>query len=89
MENDEFLPENRLIKSQRDFQNVCVHVCHHRKNFGSTNKYNGSVRDYTRKLMRENCPNIEIFLVRIFLYSVRIQENTDHKKLHIWTLFTQ
>ena len=23
------------------------------------------------------------------LYSVRIQENTDQKKLHIWTLFTQ
>ena len=22
-------------------------------------------------------------------YSVRIQENTDQKKLHIWTLFTQ
>ena len=22
-------------------------------------------------------------------YSVRIQENTDHKKLRIWTLFTQ
>ena len=33
MENDEFLPENRLINVQRDFQNECVHVCHHRKNF--------------------------------------------------------
>ena len=29
---------------------------------------------------------MEIFLVRIFLYSVRIQENTDQKKLRIWTL---
>ena len=29
------------------------------------------------------------FLVRIFLFSVRIQENTDQKKLPIWTLFTQ
>ena len=27
-------------------------------------------------------------LLRKSLYSVRIQENTDHKKLHIWTLFT-
>ena len=39
--------------------------------------------------LREKCPNTEFFLVRIFLYSVRIQENTDHKKLRIWTLFTQ
>ena len=26
--------------------------------------------------LREKCPNTELFLVRIFLYSVRIQENT-------------
>ena len=29
--------------------------------------------------LREKCPNTELFLVRIFLYSVRIQENTDQK----------
>ena len=34
------------------------------------------------------CPNTELFLVRIFMYSVQIQENTDQKKLSIWTLFT-
>ena len=28
-------------------------------------------------------------LVRIFLYSVRIRENTDQKKPRIWTIFTQ
>ena len=52
--------------------------------------------------LREMYPNMEFFLVRIFLYpteygdlqskfpySVRIQENTDKKKLLIWTLFTQ
>ena len=52
--------------------------------------------------VRENCPNAEFFLVRIFLYwtefgdllreslySIRVQENTDQKKLRIWTLFTQ
>ena len=39
--------------------------------------------------LRENCPNTENFLVRIFLFSVQIQENTDQKKLRIWTLFTQ
>ena len=32
---------------------------------------------------------MEFFLVRIFLYSDWIQENTDQKKLRIWTLFTQ
>ena len=39
--------------------------------------------------LREKCPNTELFLVHIFLYSVRIQENTDQKLLRIWTLFTQ
>ena len=29
--------------------------------------------------LREKCPSTEFFLVRIFLYSVRIQENTDQK----------
>ena len=37
----------------------------------------------------EKCPNTEFFLVRIFMFLVRIQENTDQKKLRIWTLFTQ
>ena len=41
------------------------------------------------KTLREKCPNTELFLVRIFLYSVPIQENTDQKQLLIWTLFTQ
>ena len=36
--------------------------------------------------LHENCPKTEFFLVRIFLYSVRIQENTDQKKLRIWTV---
>ena len=35
------------------------------------------------------CPKMEFFLFRIFLYSVRIQENMDQKELHLWTLFTQ
>ena len=29
--------------------------------------------------LRKKCPNTELFLVRILLYSVRIQENTDEK----------
>ena len=39
--------------------------------------------------LHEKCPNAEFFLVRIFLYSVRIQKNTDQKKLCIWIIFTQ
>ena len=30
--------------------------------------------------LREKCPNTKFFLVLIFLYSIRIQENTDQKK---------
>ena len=37
----------------------------------------------------EKCPNTEFFLVHIFPYSDRTQENTTQKKLRIWTLFTQ
>ena len=33
--------------------------------------------------------NTKSFLVRILLFSVRIQKNTDQKNLCIWTLFTQ
>ena len=39
--------------------------------------------------LREKYPNTKFFLVRVFSYSDRIRENTDHKKLYIWTLFTQ
>ena len=37
--------------------------------------------------LREKCPNTELFLVRIFPYSVQIPENTDQKKFRIWRLF--
>ena len=39
--------------------------------------------------MFEKCPNTEFSQVPIFLYSVRIREITDHKKLRIWILFSQ
>ena len=39
--------------------------------------------------LREKCSNMEFVLVRIFLYLYWILENTNQKKLHIWTLFTQ
>ena len=31
----------------------------------------------------------QVHCVKSINYSVRIRENTDQKKLHIWTLFTQ
>ena len=43
----------------------------------------------TKQTLHEKCPKMEFFLVRIFLYSVRIQENTYQEKLRIWTLITQ
>ena len=40
-------------------------------------------------LLHEKYPNTEFFLVRIFLHSVQIQENTDQKNFRIWTFLTQ
>ena len=37
----------------------------------------------TKQTLRKKCSNTELFLVRIFLYSNRVQENTDVKKLHL------
>ena len=55
--------------------------------------YERRIEDPDRHLwcnaLGEKCPNKEFFLVSIFLYSIRIQENTDKKKLRIWTRFTQ
>ena len=39
--------------------------------------------------LRGKCPNTELFLVQIFLYSVQIQENSGQKWLRIWTHFMQ
>ena len=45
--------------------------------------------DVFERILLEKCPNTESFLVRIFLYLDWIQENTEQKKLRIWTLLTQ
>ena len=44
---------------------------------------------YMSDTLLEKYPNTEFFLDLIFLYSDRIQENTDQNKVRIWTLFTQ
>ena len=68
----------------------------------SCNNTYQDVTKFGKSSSSEKCPNTEIFLVRIFCiwteygdllgnsaYSVQIRENTDHKKLSIWTLLTQ
>ena len=45
--------------------------------------------ELTKTTLRKKCSNTELFLVRIFQYSVRIQENAHQKNLRICTLFTQ
>ena len=45
-------------------------------NFKKTIDFRSQVMCLT---LRGKCPNKELFLVGIFLYSVRIQENTDQK----------
>ena len=45
------------------------------------------IYSWVKQSLREKYPTTEFFLVRIFLYSVQIQENRDHKKHRIWTLF--
>ena len=45
--------------------------------------------DYSYVTLHEECPSTEFLLICIFPYSFRIRENTDQKKLRIWTLFTQ
>ena len=39
-------------------------------------------------ILREKFPNTKFLSSRILRYPVRIQENTDQKKLHIWIFFT-
>ena len=46
-------------------------------------------KSFSKHIFRENCPNREFLLVRIFSYSIRIRENMDQKKLRIWILFTK
>ena len=45
--------------------------------------------NFEKQTLCEMCPNTDFFLVRIFPYSVKIRENTDQKKLLIWTFFAQ
>ena len=57
-------------------------------------QYKYSLRNVCKKNDRnmallKKCPNTEFFLACIFPYSVQIRENTDQKKLCMWTLFTQ
>ena len=67
-----------LRKSRKQIQNI---PCSYKglKNFVD---FGPKMQYLTILAQREKCPNTEFFLVRI-------QENTDQKKLRIWTLFKQ
>ena len=74
------------------FSNVLNHGKPYRKRKGYTIKDKDT--QVSLIALRENCPNTEFFLVRIFEFSIfpnsgRMWENADQKKLRIWTLFTQ
>ena len=44
---------------------------------GDAAPISNNLRMFGKVSLREKCPNKELFLVRIFLYSDWIQENTD------------
>ena len=54
-------------------------------------EYYGIFISFKVQISQNNVKSVqyEFFLVFIFMYSDQIQENTDQKKLHNWTLFTQ
>ena len=60
-----------------------------KNNFLQKNQNYDEVTTERKDALREKCPNTEFLLVYIFPYSNWIRENTDQKKLRIWTLFTQ
>ena len=74
-----------LARSSKLWMAICNHESLKNEAFWHTTGINKSWAGS----VCEKCPNTEFFLVRISPYSVRMSENTDQKKLHIWTLFKQ
>ena len=85
---------NKAVTLLRKFQNILpvsalltIYKCFVRShlNYGHIiydQAFNNSFHKKLNPSLREKCPKTEFLLVRI-------QENTDQKKLRIWTLFTQ
>ena len=69
---------SKFYKHLHKYSRILISFSYNTSELRKTLSYNG-----------QKCPNTELFLVRIFLYSDRIQENKDQKKLRIWTLFMQ
>ena len=76
-DNSELFPQNWILNTPFSFLDVAI---------------------FADMTLWENCFFWSVFsfirteygdLRRKSLYSVQIQENTDHKKLRIWTFFTQ
>ena len=70
-------------------------VIHHRFTMKMCHRFIIQIKSIKLKSCRisstlhKKCPNTELILVRIFLCSDWMQENTDQKYLRIWTLFAQ
>ena len=65
-----------------------------KRRYGFRLKQQSYMRRSLFKIVNQNrhcvkSAQIEFLLVCIFPYSLRIRENTDQKKLRIWTFFTQ
>ena len=86
-----FISNTRLSLVQRDTSrlNFCylkiipiLHLRYHPKVSNRTYEQKNKCVCIHTMTLREKCPNMEFFLVRIFPHS-------DQKKLCLWTLFTQ
>ena len=63
-----------------EYQKWCFYHEHLKKNSNEKKKeFEFSLCSNQKKTLRENCPYTELFLVRIFLYSDWIKENTNQK----------
>ena len=77
------LPRLKTISSL--FSNILSTILLNKKSWYIKIKNGNSGLHFSTKglALIEKSPNTDFFLVRIFLYSVQIQENTNQKKLHI------
>ena len=77
----------KVSKNKMYQQNFCRSF--QNKYFAGEHLLTASKTPWKSRSFRKKCPNVDLSLVRIFLYSDWIQENADQKKLRIWIIFFQ
>ena len=86
----EIILPSRARSSHLSSQNQTADKDVEKQNFQAAEKVLVGVwNDSMIETLREKCPITEFFLVRIFLYSVWIQENTNQKNLHAVKVITK